>query len=132
MKRSGIYTGNQQKHHIVKAGGFSRVVTHFYGSSLAMSFKVFRISKTNLTSLEILIRHLLNHPTSFVWSRPLIDRWAFCSRCWDICSAHCTDLELSWTFPIWYLLHITSKIYVFVLLPYNFLVCDLKLLILRK
>ena len=46
-------------------GGLSRGVTHFYESSLAMTFEFFRISKTNLTSVECLKRHFLNHPACF-------------------------------------------------------------------
>ena len=66
---------------------FPRGVTHFYGSSLAMTFDFSRISKTNLTSVEYLKKHFINHSTTilvFFWNRPLIDRWTFCSRFWDI------------------------------------------------
>ena len=35
---------------------------------------VFRISKTNLTSVEYSKRHFLDHPSCFYWSRPLIGR----------------------------------------------------------
>ena len=56
QKRSGIYKGDQQKSHIVQGlpilpWVFSRGVTHFYRSSLAMTFKFSRVSKTNLTSV---------------------------------------------------------------------------------
>ena len=56
-----------------------------------MTFEFSRISKTNLTSVEYLKRHFLNHPTCFFWNRPLIDRWNFCSR---YCDIYCTGLEL--------------------------------------
>ena len=63
---------------------------------------------TNLTPVEYLKRHFLNHPACFLRNRPLIDRWTFCSKCWDIYPAHCTGLQL---FPelsqneICYILH---------------------------
>ena len=56
---------------------FPRGVTHFYGSSLAMTFDFSRISKTNLTSVEYLKKHFINHSTTILvsfWNRPLIDR----------------------------------------------------------
>ena len=99
LKRSGIYKGDQQKRHIF-----------FYGSSLAITFEFSRISKTKLTSREYLKRYFLNHPACFFWNTPLVDSWNFCSRCWDIYSAHCTGLE---RFPeltqnkICYILHPT-------------------------
>ena len=75
-------------------GGCSRGVTHFYRSSLAMIFESFRISKTNLNSVEYLKRHFLNHLACFFWNSPLIERWTFCSRRWDIYPALCIELEL--------------------------------------
>ena len=42
-------------------GGGLRDVTHFSGSSPAMSFEFSRIYKTNLTSVENLKRHFLNN-----------------------------------------------------------------------
>ena len=83
-------------------------VTHFYGSSLAMTFEFSRISKTNLILVEYLKGRFLNPIACFFWNRPLIDRWIFCSRCWDIYPVHCTGLEI---FPelsqnkICYILH---------------------------
>ena len=59
-----------------------------------MTFKFSTISKTNLTSVEYLKRHFLKHPACFFWNTPLIDRWTFYSRCWEIYPAHCTGLEL--------------------------------------
>ena len=99
LKRSGICKGHQQKRHIVWGllfwpGGFSRGITHFYGSSLAMTFEFFRISQTNLNSVEYLKIHFLKHPACVFWNRPLIDRWIFFSKCWDIYPAHYTGLEL--------------------------------------
>ena len=46
-------------------GGGSRGVTHFCGSSLALTFEFCRISKTNLTSVEYLKKHFLNHHACF-------------------------------------------------------------------
>ena len=46
-------------------GVFKGGVAHFYGSSLAMTFEISRISKTNLTSVECLKRHFLNHHAYF-------------------------------------------------------------------
>ena len=54
--------------------GGPRGVTHFYGSSLARTFEFSRISKTNLSSVEYLKIHFLNHLACFFWNRPLIDR----------------------------------------------------------
>ena len=113
MKRSGIYKGDQQKRHMTRGflfwpGGVSSGVTHIYGSSLAMAFEFSRISKTNLTSVEYLKRHFVNHSACFFWNTPLIDRWIFCSRCWDIYPAQCTGLELFPEHPqnkICYILH---------------------------
>ena len=45
--------------------GFSRSVTHFYGSSLAMTFEFFRISKIHLTLVEYSKKYFLNHPACF-------------------------------------------------------------------
>ena len=75
-------------------GRFSNGVAHFYGSSLAMTFEFSRIFKTNLTSVKYLKRHFLSHPACFFYNRPQVDRWTFCSMCWDIYSAHCNGLEL--------------------------------------
>ena len=48
------------------------------------------------------------------------------------CPLHCHwPRTFSWTSPK-YLLHITSKIYVFLLFPNNLLVCNLKVFILTK
>ena len=113
LKRSGIYKGDQQKRHMTRGflfwpGGVSSGVTHIYGSSLAMAFEFSRISKTNLTSVEYLKRHFVNHSACFFWNTPLIDRWIFCSRCWDIYPAQCTGLELFPEHPqnkICYILH---------------------------
>ena len=82
-----------------------------------MTFEFFRISKTNLISVEYLKRHFLNHPACFFCSRPLIDRWTFCSRCLDLYLSHCTGPEL---FPE------------LLLSPNNFHVCSLKVFILTK
>ena len=49
-----------------------------------MTLEFSRIPKTNLTSVEYLKRHFLNHLVCFFWNRPLIDRWTFCCRCWDL------------------------------------------------
>ena len=73
-----------------------------------MSFEFSRISKANLTSVEYLKRHFLNHPACFFSNRPLIDKWTFCSRSWDKYPAHCTGLELFPELPhnkICYILH---------------------------
>ena len=102
MKKSEIYKGDQ------RPGDFSRGVTHFYGSSLVMTFEFSRISKTSLTSVEYLKRHFLNRHACFFRNRPLIHRWIFLSRCWDIYPAHCTGLELFLELPqnkICYILH---------------------------
>ena len=99
LKRSGICKGHQQKPHIVWGllfwlGGFSRGITHFYGSSLAMTFEFSRICQTNLNSVEYLKIHFLKHSVCFFWNRSLVDRWNFFSKCWDIYPAHYAGLEL--------------------------------------
>ena len=89
-------------------GGGSKSLAHFYGSSLAMTFEFSKISKTKLTSVEYSERHFLNHPGWFFWNNLVIDRWTFCSRCWDRYPVHCTGLKV---FPkllqnkICYILH---------------------------
>ena len=73
-----------------------------------MTFEFSRISKTSLTSVKYLKRHFLNHHACFFRNRPLIHRWIFLSRCWDIYPAHCTGLELFLELPqnkICYILH---------------------------
>ena len=56
-----------------RGGGCPRGVTHFYGSPLARTFEFSIISKTNLSSVEYLKLHFLNHLACFFWNRPLID-----------------------------------------------------------
>ena len=114
--------------------GFSKVVTHFYGSRLVMTFEFSRISETTLeASVEYLQRHFLNHPVcSFFLEQTLnkqIDLLVWVLRY----PVQCTGLELLAEPPQkWNLLQITSKTNAVLLFPNNLLVCNLKVLFLRK
>ena len=98
MKRSGIYKSDQQKRHIDRGllfwpgglKGYNTILWKFTCYDLWV-FQNFQ-DKPNFSG--VFKKAFPQSPCLFFLEQTLIDRWTFCSRCWDIYPAHCTGLEL--------------------------------------
>ena len=106
---------------LIVLGVFKHDITHFYGSTLAMTFEFSRISKTNLeTSVEYLQRLFLNHPAYFPLEQT-IDRQTDLLLWVLRYPAHCTDMELLPESPqnkICYRLHPKNTPFSCLLMPF--------------